>query len=72
MSGQSHAAAGGGREPVVRLSPNAPSSIKRRNVVELRSEGGGFPPIRRLVVDKILAMGFKVEDIYALFSPAGS
>ncbi|PIO27535.1 hypothetical protein AB205_0054780 [Aquarana catesbeiana] len=55
--GQSHAASG--REPVVRLPPNAPSSIKRRNVVQLRWEGGDIPAIRRVVVDKILAMGFK-------------
>ncbi|PIO28244.1 hypothetical protein AB205_0120200 [Aquarana catesbeiana] len=71
VSGQSHGA-GGGREPVVRLSPNTPSSIKCRNVAQLRWEGGGIPPIRRVVVDRILAMVFKAEDIYALISAAGS
>ncbi|PIO13923.1 hypothetical protein AB205_0191600, partial [Aquarana catesbeiana] len=70
VSGQNHA--GGGRDPVVRLSPNAPSSIKCKNVLQLRLEGGGIPPIRTVVVDKVLAMGFKAEDIYALISPAGS
>ncbi|PIO13620.1 hypothetical protein AB205_0105250, partial [Aquarana catesbeiana] len=68
--GRSHAAIG--REPIVRLSPNAPSSIKRRNVLQLRREEGGISPIRRVVVDRILAMGLKAKDIYSLISPAGS
>ncbi|PIO12297.1 hypothetical protein AB205_0180360, partial [Aquarana catesbeiana] len=48
------------------------SMFKRRNVVQLRWEGGGIPPHRRTVVDKILQMGFTPTDIFALISTAGS
>ena len=48
------------------------SSFKRRNVVQLRWIGEGPPPNRRDVVDRILGMGFKAEEIFALISPVGS
>ncbi|XP_077322782.1 uncharacterized protein LOC143956474 [Lithobates pipiens] len=48
------------------------SLFKRRNVVQLKWEGDGNPPHRRVVVDKILQMGFRPADIFALISPAGS
>ncbi|CAI9540789.1 unnamed protein product, partial [Staurois parvus] len=49
-----------------------PSSVKRRNVVQLKWHGQGSPPSRREVVDHLLEMGFKASDIFALIAPLGS
>lgn len=46
---------------------------KRRNVVQLRWQGeAGRAPGRSAVVDMVLALGFKVPDIFAIIHPAGS